>query len=70
VNSYPSDHIIGNADLYEESMQEAIEKQRMVYSNLRYRPYKPETGYGYIERDAITYFLSEKPIKFRRDFYS
>jgi mannose-1-phosphate guanylyltransferase len=26
----PSDHIIGNADLYEQSIQEAIEKQVMV----------------------------------------
>jgi mannose-1-phosphate guanylyltransferase len=24
----PSDHIIGNADLYEESMQEAIDKEK------------------------------------------
>jgi mannose-1-phosphate guanylyltransferase len=52
-NCYPSDHIIGNADLYEESMQEAIDKEKeWLYSNLRYRAYKPETGYGYIERDG------------------
>jgi mannose-1-phosphate guanylyltransferase len=59
----PSDHIIGNADLYEESMQEAIEKANNGFIvTFGIVPTKPETGYGYIERDGDNVLsFREKP---------
>lgn len=59
----PSDHIIGDADLYEQAIQEAIEKAHNGYIvTFGIVPTKPETGYGYIERkgDAVLSFR-EKP---------
>ncbi|MBU0941560.1 MAG: mannose-1-phosphate guanylyltransferase [Bacteroidetes bacterium] len=59
----PSDHIIGNADLYEQSIQEAIEKANNGFIvTFGIVPTKPETGYGYIERkgDNVISFR-EKP---------
>ncbi|MBC5841492.1 mannose-1-phosphate guanylyltransferase [Flavobacterium sp. F-380] len=59
----PSDHIIGNADLYEQSIQEAIEKANNGFIvTFGIVPTKPETGYGYIERkgDSVISFR-EKP---------
>jgi mannose-1-phosphate guanylyltransferase len=59
----PSDHIIGNADLYEQSIQEAIDKASNGYIvTFGIVPTKPETGYGYIERsgDNVISFR-EKP---------
>jgi mannose-1-phosphate guanylyltransferase len=65
----PSDHIIGNADLYEESMQEAIEKAKNGFIVTFGIAYKPETGYGYIERDGDNVLsFRENQIKFQRDF--
>lgn len=59
----PSDHIIGNADLYEESIQEAIEKAKNGFIvTFGIVPTKPETGYGYIERDGDNVLsFREKP---------
>jgi mannose-1-phosphate guanylyltransferase len=54
----PSDHIIGNADLYEQSIQEAIDKASNGYIVFGIVPTKPETGYGYIERSGDNDFLS------------
>lgn len=59
----PSDHIIGNADKYEESIKEAIEKANNGFIvTFGIIPTKPETGYGYIERkgDNVLSFR-EKP---------
>jgi mannose-1-phosphate guanylyltransferase len=59
----PSDHIIGNANLYEEAIQEAIEKANNGFIvTFGIVPTKPETGYGYIERkgDSVLSFR-EKP---------
>ena len=59
----PSDHIIGDAALYEQSIQEAIEKASNGFVvTFGIVPTKPETGYGYIERneDNVLSFR-EKP---------
>tara|TARA_R110000868_G_scaffold118059_2_gene313298 strand:- start:30836 stop:31843 length:1008 start_codon:yes stop_codon:yes gene_type:complete len=59
----PSDHIIGNAALYEEAIKEAVEKAAQGFIvTFGIVPTKPETGYGYIERkgDAVISFR-EKP---------
>jgi mannose-1-phosphate guanylyltransferase len=59
----PSDHIIGNADLYEESIKEAIEKADNGFIvTFGIVPTKPETGYGYIERNGDNVLsFREKP---------
>jgi mannose-1-phosphate guanylyltransferase len=48
--------------MYEQSIQEAIEKATMVLCTFGIVPTKPETG-GYIERAEITLFPSEKETK-------
>ena len=59
----PSDHIIGHPALYEQSIKEAIEKASNGFIvTFGVIPTKPETGYGYIERngdDVISF--REKP---------
>ena len=59
----PSDHIIGAMDQYEKAMQEAIDKAAAgAIVTFGIVPTKPETGYGYIERqgDDVVSFR-EKP---------
>jgi mannose-1-phosphate guanylyltransferase len=59
----PSDHIIDDRKAYEGSIQEAVEKAEQGYIvTFGIVPTKPETGYGYIERegdDVISF--REKP---------
>jgi mannose-1-phosphate guanylyltransferase len=59
----PSDHIIENQQLYDNAIEEAIEKAAKGFiSTFGIVPTKPETGYGYIERkgdDVISF--REKP---------
>ena len=59
----PSDHIIGDAALYEQSIQEAIEKANNGFVvTFGIVPTKPETGYGYIERNGDNVLsFREKP---------
>jgi len=59
----PSDHIIGDAVLYEQSIQEAIEKANNGFVvTFGIVPTKPETGYGYIERNGDNVLsFREKP---------
>lgn len=59
----PSDHIIGAMDLYEAAIQEAIAKAANGFIvTFGIVPTKPETGYGYVERngDDVVSFR-EKP---------
>jgi mannose-1-phosphate guanylyltransferase len=59
----PSDHIIGDSAAYETAIQEAVAKASQGYIvTFGMVPTKPETGYGYIERegdDVISF--REKP---------
>ncbi|MFV8335307.1 mannose-1-phosphate guanylyltransferase [Flavobacterium sp. RSP29] len=59
----PSDHIIGDNDLYEQSIQEAVEKANNGFIvTFGIVPTKPETGYGYIERNGDNVLsFREKP---------
>ncbi|SHG47990.1 mannose-1-phosphate guanylyltransferase [Flavobacterium micromati] len=59
----PSDHIIGEIERYEEAIQEAIEKaSHGAIVTFGIVPTKPETGYGYIERNGDNVLsFREKP---------
>jgi len=61
----PSDHIIGDSAVYERAIQEAITKASEGYIvTFGIVPTKPETGYGYIERqDDYVISFREKPNK-------
>jgi hypothetical protein len=65
-NCYPSDHIIGNADLYEESMQ-AIDKANGFIVTFGIVPTNQKQDTDTLKEMAITYFLQRKPNQFRRE---
>ena len=52
----PSDHIIGNKDLFQETLSQAISlvEQEDCLCTLGIQPSHPHTGYGYIEVDQAT----------------
>lgn len=67
----PSDHIIGEMERYEEAIQEAVEKAANGYIvTFGIVPTKPETGYGYIERqgDNVVSFREKPNQVSARDF--
>lgn len=59
----PSDHIIGKMERYEEAIQEAVDKAAQgSIVTFGIVPTKPETGYGYIERNGDNVIsFREKP---------
>ena len=67
----PSDHIIGQMQLYEDAIKEAIEKASKGFIvTFGIVPTKPETGYGYIERkgDNVISFREKPNQVSARDF--
>jgi mannose-1-phosphate guanylyltransferase len=69
----PSDHIIGDMELYEEAINQGIAKASEGYIvTFGIIPTKPETGYGYIERrgDDVVSFREKPNEVSAKDFIS
>jgi len=62
----PSDHIIENMEKYKQAMAEGVEKaSNGAIVTFGIQPTKPETGYGYIEREGDNVIsFREKPNEF------